>query len=55
MQATDELPPAQIKSVTLYVYKGDLEYDADGKITNELTQVVEYTKEAPADGHRNER
>ena len=54
MKLEDTNPSPQITNVTLFVYEGDLEYDADGKITNKLRETLTYNREQ-TNGHRDQR
>jgi len=54
MELNDTNPTPQITSVTLLVYEGDLEYDADGNITNTLRETLTYNREQ-TNGHRDQR
>jgi len=50
----EETNQPQITNVTLFVYEGDLEYDAEGNITNKLRETLTYNKEQ-SNGHSDER
>jgi len=50
----EETNQPQITNVTLFVYEGDLEYDADGNITNKLRETLTYNKEQ-SNGNSDER
>lgn len=39
----DELPPTKISGITLMVFEGDIERDADGRITNKLRETITYS------------
>jgi len=54
MKLEDTNPTPQITNVTLFVYEGELEYDADGKITNKLRETLTYNKEQ-TNGHCDQR
>jgi hypothetical protein len=54
MDLHDENPTPQITKVTLFVYEGDLQYDADGKITNKLRETLTFEKEL-THGNRDQR
>lgn len=40
MNVKDENQEAKIVSVSLFVFEGDIERDADGNITNKLREVI---------------